>query len=84
MSDILKELRLKETMDFNDDLNQSLADLVDSIRYDLKNRFKINRVLTKPNLIIIYGDTDTAMAGASKLQEKKCKINPCRGWHAIK
>ena len=74
MSDIFfKELKLKKP-DFNINLNQSnrLSRLSDMI-------LKIDKIieLTKPNLIIIYGDTDTTMAGAIT-SEKKCKINPCR------
>ena len=81
MSDIFfKELKLKKP-DFNINLNQSnrLSRLSDMI-------LKIDKIieLTKPNLIIIYGDTDTTMAGAITSRKKKCKINPCRGWHAIK
>ena len=70
MSDIFfKELKLKKP-DFNINLNQSnrLSRLSDMI-------LKIDKIieLTKPNLIIIYGDTDTTMAGAIT-SEKNVKL----------
>lgn len=71
MSDIFfKELKLKKP-DFNINLNQSnrLSRLSDMI-------LKIDKIieLTKPNLTIIYGDTDTTMAGAITSRKKNVKL----------